>query len=176
MNRYSPISHLSLLLIMAVMLLAGCNNVQREPDTPYQIDNEKFFNSFEGKAEYHKLLFANEDYPIYYKVIQEAPAANKGIRPIQNSTVKVHVEGKLMSGEYFQRKTDNPTVMEIFNPEGSANTIKGFRIALQNMEVGSTWEVVIPWQLGYGRYSTGYIIPGYSTLIFTIELLEIVNK
>jgi FKBP-type peptidyl-prolyl cis-trans isomerase FklB len=43
------------------------------------------------------------------------------------------------------------------------------------MPVGSQWELYIPYNLAYGERAMGANIPAYSTLIFTIELLEIVK-
>jgi FKBP-type peptidyl-prolyl cis-trans isomerase len=52
--------------------------------------------------------------------------------------------------------------------------IPGFSIALQNMVIGDKWEVWIPWSLGYG--SAGYSsIPGFSTLVFQIELVDFIQ-
>jgi len=42
------------------------------------------------------------------------------------------------------------------------------------MEVGDKWEVWIPWQLGYGSSASG-TIPAYTTLVFEIELISIVE-
>jgi FKBP-type peptidyl-prolyl cis-trans isomerase FklB len=50
--------------------------------------------------------------------------------------------------------------------------IKGWTEALTLMSVGSKWEVYVPQELGYGSRAAGKI-PAYSTLIFTVELIEI---
>jgi peptidylprolyl isomerase/FKBP-type peptidyl-prolyl cis-trans isomerase FklB len=52
--------------------------------------------------------------------------------------------------------------------------IDGFSTALQHMEVGDKWEVWIPWQLGYGAIGQREI-KAYSTLVFEIELVDIVR-
>ena len=49
--------------------------------------------------------------------------------------------------------------------------IRGFSIALMNMEIGDRWEVCIPYDLGYGR--TQSRLEAFSTLFFEIQLLEI---
>jgi len=53
--------------------------------------------------------------------------------------------------------------------------IKGWTEALQMMPVGSKWKLYVPYTLGYGpgQYQT---IPGGSTLVFEIDLLDIVNQ
>ena len=53
-----------------------------------------------------------------------------------------------------------------------SDLIEGWVIALQQMCVGDKWEVYIPSELGYGKYSQPGI-PAYSTLIFEIELTGI---
>ena len=50
--------------------------------------------------------------------------------------------------------------------------VEGFTTALLNMNLGDRWEVYIPYQLGYGEEDKNPI-PGYSTLIFDINLVGI---
>jgi len=45
-------------------------------------------------------------------------------------------------------------------------------IAIQQMHIGDKWEIYIPAEMGYGKFSQPGI-PGGSTLIFEIELLGI---
>lgn len=54
--------------------------------------------------------------------------------------------------------------------------IQGWVQALQLMPVGSKWKLYIPSNLGYGDRGAGGAIPGGATLIFEIELIEIVNR
>jgi len=44
------------------------------------------------------------------------------------------------------------------------------------MSVGSKYRIYIPSSLAYGERGAGQIIPPYSTLVFTIELLEIIKN
>ena len=50
--------------------------------------------------------------------------------------------------------------------------IEGWIIAMQQMHIGDKWELYIPAEMGYGKFSQPGI-PGGSTLIFEIELLGI---
>ena len=50
--------------------------------------------------------------------------------------------------------------------------IEGWKIALKEMSVGARWEVVIPFNMGYGSRGAGVIKP-FSTLIFDIQLLRV---
>ena len=161
-----------LCLLLITLVSTACNSSIPEEKTPYRQNNETFFNEFGNKPDYQKLLFANETYPIYYKVLQQAPQANSATKPLQNSSVSVRYSVKLMNGQVVEQDNGAAKEFNIYDPKGSA-IIKGLQIALMHMSVGDKWEVIIPWQLGYGRYSQGYTIPAYSALIFEIELLGI---
>ena len=50
--------------------------------------------------------------------------------------------------------------------------IEGWIIAIQQMHIGDKWELYIPAEMGYGKFSQSGI-PSGSTLIFEIELLGI---
>ena len=50
--------------------------------------------------------------------------------------------------------------------------IEGWQEALRRMHVGDRWMIYIPYTLGYGTRTSGPI-PGYSTLLFEVELLGI---
>ncbi|MCH2464453.1 MAG: FKBP-type peptidyl-prolyl cis-trans isomerase [Gemmatimonadetes bacterium] len=58
---------------------------------------------------------------------------------------------------------------------GIGGVIPGFSEALQLMSVGSHFRVVIPSDIGYGPQGTGGPIGPNATLIFEIELLEIIS-
>ncbi|MBU1218558.1 FKBP-type peptidyl-prolyl cis-trans isomerase [Myxococcota bacterium] len=93
----------------------------------------------------------------------------QGPKPGPRSRVKVHYEGKLVSGKVFDssylRKA--PAVFPVYA------VIKGWQEVLQLMPVGSKWIVTIPPDLAYGSRGAGRLIGPNETLIFTIELLEI---
>lgn len=93
-----------------------------------------------------------------------------GQKPTTNDQVKVHYRGTLINGTEFDSsyKRNSPATF------GVTQVIKGWTEALQLMTVGSKWEIVIPQELAYGNRETGNI-PPYSTLIFEVELLEIVK-
>ena len=102
---------------------------------------------------------------LQYEVLKEG----KGKKPTAEQTVKVHYEGTLIDGTGFDSSYQRGEPIE-FPLNG---VIKGWTEGLQLMPVGSKYKLYIPYQLGYGERGAGQQIPPYSTLIFTVELLEI---
>jgi FKBP-type peptidyl-prolyl cis-trans isomerase len=96
--------------------------------------------------------------------------AGDGARPSETSTVRVHYRGTLVDGTEFDSSYGRGEPAE-FSVGG---VIDGFSEALQLMQVGSHWRIVIPSEIAYGPDGGGPIGPN-STLIFEIELLEIVD-
>ena len=101
-----------------------------------------------------------------YKVITEG----KGAVPTNTDRVKVHYRGTLIDGTEFDSsyKRNEPTTF------GANQVISGWTEALTMMPVGSKWVLYIPQELAYGNRDMGQIKP-FSTLIFEVELLEIVK-
>ena len=69
--------------------------------------------------------------------------------------------------------TPSPTVAS--EDSKYSSVISGWTVALQHMVEGDKWEVWIPQGLGYGSTAYGSI-PAYSTLIFEIEVVEVVEQ
>lgn len=102
---------------------------------------------------------------IHYQVIKEGD----GPRPSPTSRVKAHYRGALLDGKEFDSsfRRNQPFTA------GLTQLIKGWQEVLPMMPVGSTWRLWIPSDLAYGDNGTSGI-PGGATLVFDIELLEIV--
>ncbi|MGE0158106.1 MAG: FKBP-type peptidyl-prolyl cis-trans isomerase [Gemmatimonadales bacterium] len=100
----------------------------------------------------------------------EVMRAGDGARPSPSSVVRIHYRGTLIDGTEFDSSYGRGEPAE-FSLDG---VIAGFSEALQLMPVGSQYRIVIPAEIGYGPSGSGPIGPN-STLIFEIELLEIVD-
>lgn len=97
----------------------------------------------------------------------------KGTGPVPKAsdTVKANYIGSLIDGKEFDNSYKRGQPLEI----PVSGVIQGWVEALQLMPVGSKWKLFIPSDLGYGDRGAGGAIPGGAALVFTIELLEIVN-
>lgn len=102
---------------------------------------------------------------LQYEVLEAA----EGDKPTATSTVRVHYHGTLINGDVFDSSYDRGQPAE-FPVNG---VIKGWTEALQIMPVGSKWRLYVPAELAYGEQGAGAAIKPYSTLVFDVELLDI---
>ena len=102
---------------------------------------------------------------IYYKVLAEGKTDGK--HPTPRSIVTAHYTGRTIDGKQFDSSRGGaPLAIRL------CDLIEGWIISMQQMCVGDKWEVYIPAEMGYGKFSQPGI-PGGSTLVFEIELLGI---
>lgn len=104
---------------------------------------------------------------LQYQVVK----MGEGPKPLATDKVKVHYEGTLLDGTKFDSSIDRgkPTEFPL------NRVIAGWTEGLQYMPVGSKFTFYIPYQLAYGAQGAGNLIKPYSTLIFEVELLEIIK-
>lgn len=102
---------------------------------------------------------------IYYKVIKSGNG--EGASPSRRSIITAHYTGKTINGKKFDSSRGGTPLAIRLN-----ELIEGWQIALQKMHTGDVWEIYLPAEMGYGKFSPPGI-PGGSTLIFEIELIAI---
>jgi FKBP-type peptidyl-prolyl cis-trans isomerase len=128
-----------------------------------------------NRAEGDAVLAANKDKPgvkvtasgLQYQVMREG----EGAKPTTNDQVKVHYLGTLIDGTKFDSSYDRGEPAQ-FPLNG---VIAGWTEALQLMPVGSKYKLFIPSNLAYGDRGTPGPIGPNATLIFEVELLEILK-
>lgn len=105
---------------------------------------------------------------LQYIVLKEG----SGEKPVATSKVKVHYHGTLIDGTVFDSSVDRGTPSEFM----ANRVIKGWTEGLQLMTVGSKYKFFVPQELAYGAFPRqGGVIKPFATLIFEVELLEIVE-
>jgi len=104
---------------------------------------------------------------LQYEVIEE----KQGTKPVPSDTVRVNYEGRLTDGTVFDSSYTRGMPAE-FPLE---RVISGWVEGIQLMSVGSKYKFYIPSGLAYGPDGAGSSIPAYSTLIFEVELLDIIK-
>ena len=101
---------------------------------------------------------------LQYEILQ----AGTGEKPGPTDTVTCHYSGTFIDGKGFDNSYDRGQPIS-FPLNG---VIKGWTEGLQLMSVGAKYKFYIPYTLGYGEYD--YMsIPGGSTLVFEVELIEV---
>ena len=116
------------------------------------------------------------DENIYCKILEKGTGS---ISPIFSDMVSVHYRGRLIPlydgsefvfDQSFQGSLNSDVALPV--QYAVSTVVTGWTTALQQMKVGDRWEVYIPSDLAYGEYGQSSI-PGYSTLIFDITLVDI---
>jgi FKBP-type peptidyl-prolyl cis-trans isomerase FklB len=151
----------------ALMNEAACNTVMNKVMMMVQEDKVKP-NIEAGKA----FLENNKKRPgvkttpsgLQYEVITEGT----GIKPTATDTFVAHYRGTLINGTEFDASYNRGQPLTL--PVNAV--IRGWTEGLQLMPVGSKYKFYIPHTLGYGTFDNGQI-PGGSTLIFEVELLDV---
>lgn len=142
----------------------------------WMVANQEALNAIAKNTEYKELKSPGNEGSIYYKVLEEGDGTDS---IYYTSTVACYYKGWFVAdypelgfenGDVFDQKLfDDGTP---YNISVGSGVIKGWTTALQHMKQGDKWEIWVPYQLGYGR--SGYLsIPGYSTLVFEMEILKV---
>ena len=104
---------------------------------------------------------------LQYEILKQGT----GAKPSANDKVKCHYHGTLINGTVFDSSVQRGEPATF----GVSQVIPGWVEALQMMPVGSKWRLFIPSNLAYGEHGAGDVIEPNSTLIFDVELLDIVK-
>ena len=104
---------------------------------------------------------------LQYKVIREG----KGSKPTGDQRVRVHYRGTLIDGTEFDSSYKRGQPIDF----GVGGVIRGWTEALLLMPEGSKWELYIPGDLAYGTRGAGAQIGPNATLLFEVELLEVLK-
>lgn len=183
------------LLFAVSFTVVSCEETTGVPDpyTDWEIRNQAYIDSIAKVAKanpnqwkvIHTYKFAPpindlnpdvNDY-VYCKILENGTGT---VNPLFTDSVATHYRGQLIplyNGEKvvfdqsFQGELNtNVADPVVFTVDG---VVEGWQTVLQEMVEGDRWEIYIPYNLGYGTYGYGSDIPGYSTLIFDMQLVKI---
>ena len=101
---------------------------------------------------------------LQYEVLEEGTGAS----PSATDTVEVNYEGTFIDGTVFDSSYKRGETIEF----PLNRVIAGWTEGLQLMKEGATYKFYIPYNIAYGEGGMGPI-PGYSTLIFKVELVQV---
>ena len=103
---------------------------------------------------------------LQYEILKEGT----GKHPKATDKVRCHYEGRLIDDTVFDSsyRRNEPAVF------GLNQVITGWTEGLQLMGEGAKYRFYIPYLLGYGESGAGEMIPPYATLVFDVELLEVI--
>ncbi|QWT41863.1 FKBP-type peptidyl-prolyl cis-trans isomerase [Dickeya dadantii] len=134
--------------------------VRREHQREQAAEGQRFLEANAGKDG-----VSSTETGLQFRVLTQG----EGAIPARQDRVRVHYTGRLIDGTVFDSSVQRGQPAE-FPVSG---VIPGWIEALTLMPVGSKWELYIPQNLAYGERGAGASIPPFSTLIFEVELLEI---
>lgn len=134
---------------------------QKELRSPEEAMNKRFLEENKSKPGVIQLPSG-----LQYKILK----AGLGPMPSESDRVKVHYSGSLVNWKIFESSFEMGRPVDL----NISNLIQGWREGLKLMSVGSKWVLYIPAELAYGEKG-GVNIPANSTLIFEIELLQIIK-
>lgn len=158
--------------LAAALVLAACASAP-EPAPAVQLGTGPAEGWAAGNREYLRLNalrrgWTTTESGLQYRRVGRANPT--GRQPTAADTVRVHYRGTFVDGRQFDSSYDRGEPAEF--PLG--RVIKGWTEGVALMREGETFEFVIPAELGYGeRWVGGDELPPNSTLLFTVELLEV---
>ncbi|MDR2791938.1 MAG: FKBP-type peptidyl-prolyl cis-trans isomerase [Tannerellaceae bacterium] len=151
--------------------LACTSDVPEEIDEDWKNRNQETFLAISEDEAYREIPSEGNNGSIYVKVLEEGTETES---VYYNSTVKVYYSGRLIDGTVFDSAEEPYKAAATFTV---SSLIAGWTIALQHMKVGDRWEIWIPYMLAYGTAGTSNgTIPPYSTLVFEVKLVGIIEQ
>ena len=184
-------------LLLLALIFVSCEETKEATKFDnWRARNEGYIDSlktvFDEKTDPELKAFApgiNPKLRIYYK--DKTPADRAlGDQPFYTDSVEVFYRGYYIFGESFdgnftgsQPNPDFDVPLKCYVDPFKSTTqtsayisvISGWGETLQRMKVGQHWIIYLPYEMGYGTKDKDKI-PGYSTLIFDIQLQRIVHE
>lgn len=162
--------------LMRVLSAFSAKMQAKQAEMQKQQEEAKTVSAAKNKEEGEKFLAENKTKEgvkvtpsgLQYKVLKLGTGT---VSPKDTNVVKVHYAGRLLNGQEFDSsiKRGEPSQFPL------NGVIKGWTEGVQLMHVGDKFEFYIPSDLAYGDNGAGQIIGPGATLIFEVELIDIVK-
>lgn len=144
----------------------------RETNESWLLEQSQRINT-DGSSYYHKVVPAwDKTAYVYVHYFNDTTLTRDNLSPLYTSTVDVKYIGRLYDGTAFDSSYLNTSPADSIFRTQLSSVINGWTIALSNMHIGDSCEVLIPYQWAYGANKYGTIKP-YSALRFNIKLVDI---
>lgn len=174
MKKYLHIA----LMMLCVLVVSSCKDDKDDTEAAekeaYKLEQEIAFQAKVNETGFEKWGSEAGDGYVCARLIKKG----NGKRAYFNSRVSVYYRGTLTDGTEFDANLFEDgapfkcAVSSYYATSTYGSVISGWSVALQHMAEGDKYEVWIPQQLAYGANGSGDI-PGYSTLVFEIELVSV---
>lgn len=105
-------------------------------------------------------------------LIIEDLVVGRGALAESGNDIVVHYVGRILDGKQFDSSRNRKDPLDF--SLGAGDVIKGLDQGVQGMRVGGRRKLTVPAELAYGDQGCGGVIPPHATLVFDVELLEIV--
>ena len=151
----------ALLMLLAVALMVL--TVSCDPSKKYERQEKDKIDTY--LKENSDLDFVKQPSGLYYLEVE----AGTGLSPFPGDSAYVNYIGKFLDGTVFD---SNVTQGMLYGFIVGQNIV-GFDEGVTKMKEGGKSTLLIPSSLGYGTFGT-YTIPGYTPLLFDIELVKVV--
>jgi peptidylprolyl isomerase len=135
-----------------------------EPDETQTGDSGSTFDIYEGGSEDDVITTESG---LQYLLFE----TGNGPSPESGQIVSVHYTGFLDDGTIFDSSVERGTPFQF--PLGQGAVIRGWDEGIALLNEGSKARLIIPSDLGYGAGGSGGVIPPNATLVFDVELVEI---
>ncbi|MBL7250217.1 FKBP-type peptidyl-prolyl cis-trans isomerase [Alloalcanivorax marinus] len=106
---------------------------------------------------------------LQYEVLKESSG---GATPDANDAVRVHYAGTLIDGTFVESSLAHGEAVRV----NMGVALKGWQQALTHMKEGEKWRLFIPPELAYGEKGLRGKVPPQSTLIYELQLVEVIDR
>lgn len=171
---------IALVVAALASTLVSCNDDDNNWDKykEWRELNDEFFDEQkylmeDGRNYYQTITPAwNSAAQVLIRFLNDRSATEGNLSPLLTSTVDVKYRGELCDGTPFDSSYLQTAYGDSIFRTKVSGVISGWTIALQNMRVGDSARVIVPYPLAYGSSTTSGLLP-YSTLVFDIKLVDI---